>query len=226
MELAKVTSKGQVTIPIEIRKKLGIKNGDKVLFMEDSGRIYMMNSSMDALREAQRAFAGETEKAGLKNDDDVMAMIKELREESVVKQMRIMLDTNVLISALLFPGSKMDAMMNCIFTQHQLVLSSYVVDELKRVVRKKFPNKEPAINKLLMMMSFEYVYTSNDMESGLFDIRDGKDYPVLYTAIIEDVDILVTGDKDFSDIDVERPEIMTPAEFMERFIQSDGNVVL
>lgn len=226
MELAKVTSKGQVTIPIEIRKKLGIKNGDKVLFMEDSGRIYMMNSSMDALREAQRAFAGEAEKAGLKNDDDVMAMIKELREESVVKQMRIMLDTNVLILALLFLGSKMDAMMNCIFTQHQLVLSSYVVDELKRVVRKKFPNKEPAINKLLMMMSFEYVYTPNDMESGLFDIRDGKDYPVLYTAIIEDVDILVTGDKDFSDIDVERPEIMTPAEFMERFIQSDGNVVL
>lgn len=34
MELAKVTSKGQVTIPIEIRKKLGIKNGDKILFVE------------------------------------------------------------------------------------------------------------------------------------------------------------------------------------------------
>ena len=39
MELAKVTSKGQVTIPIEIRKKLGIKNGDKELFVEASGRI-------------------------------------------------------------------------------------------------------------------------------------------------------------------------------------------
>ncbi len=45
----------------------------------------MMNSSMDALREAQKAFAGEAEKDSLKNDDDVMAMIKELREESVVK---------------------------------------------------------------------------------------------------------------------------------------------
>ena len=85
MELAKVTSKGQVTIPIEIRKKLGLKNGDKILFMEESGRIYMMNSSMDALREAQRAFAGEAKRAGLKNDDDVRAMIKELREERVVK---------------------------------------------------------------------------------------------------------------------------------------------
>ncbi len=85
MELAKVTSKGQVTIPIEIRKKLGIKNGDKVLFVEEAGRIYMMNSSMDALREAQRTFAGEAERLGLKNDDDVMAMIKELREEGGVK---------------------------------------------------------------------------------------------------------------------------------------------
>lgn len=218
MELAKVTSKGQVTIPVEIRKKLGIKNGDKVLFIEESGKIYMMNSSMDALREAQRAFAGEAEKAGLKNDDDVMAMIKELREESVVKQMRIMLDTNVMISALLFPSVKMDAMMNFIFTQNQLVLSSYVVDELKNVVRRKFPKKEKAIDRLLLMMSFEYVYTPKEIDRGLFDIRDVKDYPVLYTAIIEDVDILVTGDKDFADIDIERPKIMTPTEFMEEFV--------
>lgn len=51
--------------------------------------------------------------------------------------MRIMLDTNVLISALLFPGTKMDAMMNYIFTNHQLVLSSYVVDELKKCSQEK-----------------------------------------------------------------------------------------
>ena len=85
MELAKVTSKGQVTIPIEIRKKLGIKNGDKILFVEEAGKIYMLNSSMDALREAQRAFAGEAERLGLCDDNDVMEMIKEIREESVVK---------------------------------------------------------------------------------------------------------------------------------------------
>ena len=40
--------------------------------------------------------------------------------------MRIMLDTNVLISALLFPGTRMDTMMNNIFMEHKLVLSSYV----------------------------------------------------------------------------------------------------
>ncbi|NCC62263.1 MAG: AbrB/MazE/SpoVT family DNA-binding domain-containing protein, partial [Verrucomicrobiae bacterium] len=32
MELAKITSKGQITIPVDIRRKLGVKEGDKVLF--------------------------------------------------------------------------------------------------------------------------------------------------------------------------------------------------
>lgn len=129
-----------------------------------------------------------------------------------------MLDTNVLISVLLFPGTRMDSMMECIFTKHQLVLSSYVVDELKSVVKRKFPKRELAINKLLMMMSFEYVYTPNEIERDLFAIRDIKDYPVLYTAMIEDIDILITGDKDFSDIDIEKPEILSPTEFMEKYL--------
>ena len=48
-------------------------------------RYCLLNSSMDALREAQQEFAGEAERLGLKNDEDVMDMIKEFREESVVK---------------------------------------------------------------------------------------------------------------------------------------------
>jgi antitoxin PrlF len=81
MDLAKVTSKGQVTIPIDIRKKLGLKNGDKVLFVEEAGRIYMINSSMDAFREAQMEFAGEADRVGLRDDEDVVNMIKELCKE-------------------------------------------------------------------------------------------------------------------------------------------------
>lgn len=85
MELAKVTSKGQITIPIEIRKKLGIKEGSKVLFLEEAGRIYLANSSMEALREAQAAFAGEADRLGLETEEDVMAMVKEIRRERTVK---------------------------------------------------------------------------------------------------------------------------------------------
>lgn len=85
MELAKVTSKGQITIPIEIRRKLGIKEGSKVLFLEEAGRIYLANSSMEALKEAQLAFEEEAERVGLKTEEDIVAMVKELREERLVK---------------------------------------------------------------------------------------------------------------------------------------------
>lgn len=81
MELAKVTSKGQITIPLEIRKKLGVKEGDKVLFIEEQGRVIMVNSSMDALRKAQAAFTGEAERLGLKDEEDVVKMVAELRRE-------------------------------------------------------------------------------------------------------------------------------------------------
>ena len=85
MELAKLTSKGQITIPIDIRRKLGIKEGDKILFIEEAGRIYIINSSMEALKEAQGAFAGEAERVGLKNEDDVVAMMKEFRKKRAVE---------------------------------------------------------------------------------------------------------------------------------------------
>ena len=81
MELAKVTSKGQITIPIDIRKKLGVKEGDKVLFIEEGDRIFLMNSSMAALHKAQAVFAGEAERLGLKDEQDVAGMISELRCE-------------------------------------------------------------------------------------------------------------------------------------------------
>ena len=133
--------------------------------------------------------------------------------------MRIMLDTNVLLSAILFPGERMNRMMQCIFENHRLVLSSFVVEELSSVVERKFPTKAKAIDALLAGMSFELVYTPKVMETGLFEIRDEKDYPVLYTAIVEDVDILITGDKDFAEVSIERPEIMTPTEFLEQYVR-------
>lgn len=66
--------------------------------------------------------------------------------------------------------------------------------------------------------SFELVYTPKKPEPGLFEIRDANDYPVLYTAIIENVDILITGDKDFSDIEIEKPEILTPSDYIEKYM--------
>lgn len=83
MELAKASSKGQITIPIDIRRKLGVKEGDKILFVEEPGRVIMMDSSTDALRKVQNAFAGEAERLGLKNEQDVADMVSRLRREQM-----------------------------------------------------------------------------------------------------------------------------------------------
>lgn len=78
MELAKVTSKGQITIPVRIRKKLKLKEGDKVFFYEEKGKIIFQNASQVALARVQKEMAGEAQKAGFNTDDDVIAYIKEM----------------------------------------------------------------------------------------------------------------------------------------------------
>lgn len=81
VELAKVTSKGQITIPVAIRKLLGIKDGDKVLFVQEGGKVVMMNASLDALLEVQKAFRGTADELGIKDEQGVVDMVKEIRAE-------------------------------------------------------------------------------------------------------------------------------------------------
>ena len=130
--------------------------------------------------------------------------------------MRIMLDTNILISMLIF-GS-MDKVIDKIIENHKIVLCSYVIDELHEVIERKFPSKQETLEEFLIKLPFELIYTPKTIEKhGMFVIRDIDDEKVLYSAIMADVDILLTGDKDFSDIDIERPEILTPSEFLEKY---------
>ena len=81
MELAKVTSKGQITIPIAIRNALGIREGDKILFMKEGDRVIITNASTNALLKAQEAFQGVAEELGIKNEQDIIKLVKEIRAE-------------------------------------------------------------------------------------------------------------------------------------------------
>lgn len=82
LDMAKVTSKGQVTIPKDIRRLLGVKTGDKVLFTGNAdGSVTLRNATMQAFAEARHAFEGAAEEAGLRDEDDVVAMISEMRAE-------------------------------------------------------------------------------------------------------------------------------------------------
>lgn len=79
MNLAKVSANGQVTVPVEIRRKLTLKEGDKLLFVEQDGEIIIRNASATAIVRAQEAFAGAAKDFGVTNLTDVQALVDETR---------------------------------------------------------------------------------------------------------------------------------------------------
>lgn len=75
MNLARVSANGQITVPIEIRKALKLKEGDKMLFLaKENGEIVVNNTSLVAIREAQEAVTGK-----IYSEADILEDIMHLR---------------------------------------------------------------------------------------------------------------------------------------------------
>lgn len=81
MELAKITTKGQVTIPKAIREMLNLKDGSKIIFLQKGNDIIIKNSAMLALEKIQDAFEGEAERLNLETEEDVVELVKDFRKE-------------------------------------------------------------------------------------------------------------------------------------------------
>ena len=133
--------------------------------------------------------------------------------------MRVMLDTNIIVSAGVFGGAWSSAIVMAIADKHSLVLSGAIIDELREVIAQKFPDKNLVLERFLQRLSYEIAYTPADIDDNLYPkIRDKKDYPILASAIIADVDVFITNDKDFDPVDIDRPEIMTPLAFQQKYL--------
>lgn len=78
---AKVMAKGQVTIPKDVRDVLGVTSGDRITFIVEGNTVRIVNSAVYAMQVLQKEMTGEAERAGLTSDDDIMAFVKELRNE-------------------------------------------------------------------------------------------------------------------------------------------------
>jgi len=81
MEVAKISRKWQITIPVSVRDKLKLKAGDKIVISEENGRFYFENSAMMAFKRAEDAFAGEAEKAGFSTEEEMQEYMKDIRKE-------------------------------------------------------------------------------------------------------------------------------------------------
>lgn len=129
--------------------------------------------------------------------------------------MRVMLDTNIFISMIFFPSDQTRKFAKKLTDNHQIIVCDYVIEELRLVTDRKFPAKRKYLDRFFLELPFELVYTPKLLDLDEFpEMRDIKDSPILATAILEDIDIFVTGDKDFLVLDVDVPEIVTMTEFL------------
>lgn len=128
--------------------------------------------------------------------------------------MRILIDTNILISAILFPNSKPAKALLKAAQEHELVLSEQNLTEFREVIKRKAPDHLTDAETLLVELSYELVPSSH--YAGAL-IRDPKDQPILNAAILANVDLLITGDKDFLVLELEQPVCITAAQFLENY---------
>lgn len=126
--------------------------------------------------------------------------------------MRILVDTNILFSALLFPHSKPAKGLLYLAAHHEMVLCDRNISELRSILWRKAPKYLPDAEVLLAELAYELIPGVDHAEKL---IRDAKDQPILNAAIVYDVDVILTGDKDFLALDMERPKCMTISQFLE-----------
>jgi putative PIN family toxin of toxin-antitoxin system len=126
--------------------------------------------------------------------------------------MRILIDTNILFSAILFPNSKLAKTVLYITSYHEVVLCDLNLFELREVLKRKHSDKLPDAEVFMAELSYELIPAVYHTEKL---IRDAKDQPILNAAIIADVDIILTGDKDFLCLEMEHPKCMSIADFTE-----------
>ena len=133
--------------------------------------------------------------------------------------MRVLIDTNILISAALnADGVPFQAYIKAASYPNRGLICEQNVDEMKRIFNKKFPNHLSSLNKFLSaaLPTLELIPIPAKENKSESQIRDKKDRPILRAAIYAKADVILTGDKDFLESDLKKPRVLAPAEFVKR----------
>jgi putative PIN family toxin of toxin-antitoxin system len=132
---------------------------------------------------------------------------------------RVFVDSNVLISAIRSNQSISSKLLNLVLEEHHLIICTYTLTEVSRVINKRFPNMIATWDRMLSSLEFELSYTPSDVSTYKVPyIRDEKDIPILVSAIIAQPDILVTADFDFHTSEIQEYfAVYTPSDFLKYF---------
>lgn len=135
--------------------------------------------------------------------------------------MRIMIDSNIIVSAVLFPESIIASILGDIKSRHELVISSYCLMEVRRVFIRKFSDKLRSLDLFLNSTDFKIHETFGSHTIKKVQIRDASDLPVLISFIESEADLLVSGDNDFYSAELSCYNIVSPKEYLIKFMKDD-----
>ncbi len=135
--------------------------------------------------------------------------------------MLIMVDTNVLFSAYVYPSAAMERLISTMVNVGSIAIPLYVLEEFIGVVSRKFPDLLESSSDFIDHLVDVVLEHPEPLElQQLNELRDPKDRPILLSAYYYGVDCLVTGDKDFHQLALKGLEILTPVQFAEKYAQS------
>ncbi|TYZ19625.1 putative toxin-antitoxin system toxin component, PIN family [Selenomonas ruminis] len=132
--------------------------------------------------------------------------------------MRILIDTNILISSIIGHGTPFKAYVKAVSYPNRGVICTQNVDELRRIFNRKFPKKIEAMEKFLSlaMQSVELVQIPEEEVEQEKKIRDVNDRAIMRAAVAAKVDVVLTGDKDFLESGIVNPKILNATDFLEQ----------
>jgi len=126
--------------------------------------------------------------------------------------MRILIDTNILLSAMWFKNSRVARTLLYVADNHELILCDRNIAEMRDVIKRKTPDILADAEVFLAELSYELIPSVEEAQKL---IRDPKDQPILNAAIVGGIDVILTGDKDFLSLCLDCPKAMTIAQFLE-----------
>lgn len=129
--------------------------------------------------------------------------------------MKILFDTNVLISVFLAfkRGNVCYDIIDHAVEEHELYYTSFIITEFKRVFKKDFHYPESIINKFTTFIT--KFFSKGKASQVLEDVcRDSNDNQILADALVNEIEIIITGDKDLLEIkNYKDIKIISPKEY-------------
>lgn len=128
------------------------------------------------------------------------------------------MDANVILSAHAFGSNRMQSLLEAITSEHKLIVPEQVLFECIAVTKRKNPEKLEPLERFIAQTSVHVIPMGQIAPRTVEQMRDETDQPILETALAANVDIIISGDKDFHALEIDRPRIMRPADFIAEYL--------